>query len=211
MKLLKYSLLAAVLCSHAGAVVLLDSNLDGTQTNGTITGTGKALGFTLGTTAQMGVAGYQLDSIVVRLGTGATAPSASEYTFALYASDSTGPGALLQTFTSTALVLNTVANYTFSLANPYLLAPSTTYWIVATNTATSNFNWRYSGTFDGTLAPGVTANATTYYGTGSPTGWASTSVNYSDLQINATVIPEPSASLAALLGAGVLFIRRRRD
>ncbi len=200
---------AAAACSHAA--VILDSNLDGTL-NSNVTGSnGKAVGFTLGSGTALGAEAYRLESIVVRLETGASAPSVENYSFRLYANDSSlSPGTQLAQFTSMTLSPNTTVNQTLLLDTPFLLQPSTTYWLVATATTGNTFSWKYGGGTATTTAAGVSVSSpASYFGNSAdPSAWTSTSPNFTDLQINAVAVPEAGVLAFAAL-AVPLALRRR--
>jgi hypothetical protein len=200
---------------QADATVLVNSNLDGASDSGFGNSSGKGIAFTLGNAAAFGTTGYNLDSIVVKLKTVGTVPAPTDYRFALYTNDGTNtPGTLIISFTSVTLPINTTANYTFTPVSAFVLQPSTTYWIAATsNQAPDAVYWQFGGAAPTTFAAGISVPAiVSYFGPGDPGTWGppSTSGNYTDIQINATAIPESPSLAVAAAGLIPLLLRVRR-
>jgi hypothetical protein len=105
----------------------------------------------------------------------------------------TGPAA-------TALLTGTFATNTFS-GQSYLLNPNSTFWIVAENDPNSeSVDWRNTSDSSGT-GPGFSADFATSDDEGAT--WAVSSGQPFLMQVNATVIPEPTS--VVMLSIGVLI------
>lgn len=209
--------MAAVLNSHAAVIV--DSGTTGfsvSTLSGPTGGAGKAVGFTMGAQA------FTLDSVDIRLVTGATPPSAAQMNFGIYLGNNSGitSSSASAVFNDPTLTASTTANYNLTLATPFTLQANTTYWFTAytTDASTGSLGWAFNTAGqDATTSGGVTITTTEgrFFQAGNtvtnPTTWGGTSTTYNALRINATAVPEPSSAVMLLVGVGMLIRLRLRS
>lgn len=218
--LLPLALALAIPCTAPAAVIIGNlsafTNDGGQSGNGSvITGgtfsSGKAIGFTMPSTA------YFLDSVTLRLDNlvGTTdAPTVSIWT-----SNGSNPVTQVAVLNNPGAFFGDVnTNYVFTPATSLTLQSATSYFIVVQqlNPAASGdtaFNWLNGNP---TVAPtGIASSAIARFGpvaNNNPASFTSTSGQFNWFQVEGTAIPEPS-SFAALAGFAALSLvasRRRR-
>jgi len=160
--------------------------------------------------------GYELNSVTLSFRSGGGTIANGGFSVAVWGNNSGTPGAVITggSLTGTANPSTTsLFNYTASGAT---LAPSTTYWVVASVSAGlgSVYQWTYAGSLTQDVsAPGWSIDG--QYGYRSFSVW-----NVQDsaespfmMAINASPVPEPS-EYASVAGVGVLlaagFLRRQK-
>jgi len=167
-----------------------------------------AQGFTTGVTL------YNIDSVDLALGV--TNAGNGTPLLRLYSDNAGNPGSDLgAVFTNPTF--GTRAIYNFSLASPFALAASTSYWLVLSDsTAGSNtkFNWYYSDTFSSPSARNGSGFTFLNGGRSIDGGinWT-TNTNFAQtgVTVNATAVPEPTSSLLGLMASGILgMVARQR-
>ena len=196
---------ASLVCSAANAAVLYDS-LNATSSSFDPIGFLGPLADSFSTSAS----GFKLSSLALKLD--ATTPTdGTGFNIELLSDNSTSPGSLLTTIANVAdsSLTNSLSNYTFNLASPFLLSANTRYWIEAidvpgVNGGPTSANW--SVTFD-TSGVGVAnefylTNGSVIPNSGGP---------YQMLIGSAASVPEPlTISLFGAGLAGAIAMRRRK-
>ena len=155
--------------------------------------------------------GYVLNSVQLAMTDDSGNPSG--FTVMLYSSTlGTGafPGSSLGTLDGSANP-STSGIYTYT-ASGLTLAPSTPYFIVLTaGTAVANGAYEWSVT--STPSPGYSSyhwgGEIFFLHSSNDLNWNYTSGTYGQFALNATAVPEPSASWLLLLGSGVFMCVRR--
>jgi hypothetical protein len=173
------------------------------------TNTGKAVGFTMGST------GYDITSVTLRLLNVGNDSVNDLPSITIWTGDGNVPVAQVGgVFTNpVSYTPATGTNYTFTPAASITLAANQSYFLVVrgNNTAT-NFTWLNGSP---TVTPtGVAGTAIARFGSGTPpSSWTSSSSNFNWFQIEGTVvsaIPEPSTYALVIGGLtlGLAFWRR---
>lgn len=186
------------------------NNSGGTASAITGTNTGKAIGFTMGTT------GYDITSVTLRLLDVGNDLSTDLPAITIWSSDGNVPIAQVGSVFINPVSYTPTAgtNYTFTPAASLTLAANQSYFLVVrgNNTAT-NFTWMNGSP---TVTPtGVAGTAIARFGTATPPpNWTGSSSNFNWFQIDGTVvsaIPEPSTYALAIGGMtlGLSVLRRR--
>jgi hypothetical protein len=184
------------------AAFVIDEGLNNTGTNSAIGFSGKAANFVMGAGDD-----YQLTSVVLGIG---NVNSGAAPIVQLWSDDGSGTpiGDELETLTLSGTFTADAAN-TFTSTGTTLSA-STTYWIVVTNDNTNTFEWLGAANTSVTSDIGATHTAR-LFGGASPGSWNGTSGVLNQIQVNATVIPEPSTlALFGLAGVAMLVARCRK-
>jgi hypothetical protein len=166
-----------------------------------------AQGFTTGASL------YLLDSVDLPLGvTGAGNGSPK---LQIYSNNAGTPGTDLGvTFTNPTFGAQSL--YNFSLATPFALSASTSYWMVLSDTTAgtqTKFNWYYTDTFSSPTAKNG-SGVSFLGGARSNNGGALWSTNngfaQTGITLNATAVPEPTTYALAAIATGVMAIVARR-
>lgn len=206
----------AGLVSAPAAVIYstYNSNDSGTA-SGLHTGSGKAVAFEMpATLLPGGTTHYTLDSIAVRLSSSAGVTS-TDVKMSLYTNDgSNTPGSLIESLSASSsfTLTSSVGTYTFLSSGSTTLSASTRYWIVmeGTNVSPDIYYWHSSDPLPSPLSSVGVTNGGAVYGSGSPSGWTSTSGVSNAVTVNATAVPEPAACLLFVVGATAVLLRRRK-
>ena len=178
------------------------------------------VGFFTGVTAEVGFTmpsgpAYALDSVTMRLATESPTPSQ----VALFADASGAPvGPALVTFNSVIIPATFGTDVTVTPTTPFVLRPSTTYWLGLTSTLTNGDYLDWSADLPGVaptgiatqvvntaFGPGTFLSGDNYPGTNGGTG--TENVIY---QVDGQVVPEPSAVVLLGTGLAALTIAGRR-
>ena len=206
-----FALLSISTAAHAQSVL---SNLTGNDGGSTGITTNaapiryKAVGGTVGTKDLSFV------SFVARLNNNDSL--AHTVNFSIYSSLSANPNKSLVTFTKSLAANSATADVTFNHASTFVLKANTSYWFVISspdiiaNKPGISVDWTSNNPI---VTPTNTTNMT-FIGARINTGgtWAASSL-INSFQVNAAVVPEPSAvAFAGIMGAGLvgLVLRRRR-
>jgi hypothetical protein len=166
-----------------------------------------AQGFTTGTSH------YVLDSVDLPLGvTGAGNGSPK---LKIYSDNAGKPGTELDaTFTSPTFGTQSV--YNLSLATPFAMSASTSYWLVLSDSTASSqtkFNWYYSDTFSSPTArndSGLTFLAGARSLNGGTTWATNNAFAQTGISVNATAVPEPTTYALAAIATGMMAAVARR-
>jgi hypothetical protein len=199
-----------LLASQAFAAFVINEGLDNSGTDSGIRSDGnnsaKAVNFVMGPGSD-----YTLDSIVLGLDFLGTT---GEPIVQLWSDDGTSTpiGSSLETLSNPGTLTGS-GTFTFTSSGT-TLAAATTYWVVVRNDNVNEFDWlgdNGPGDTNVTSDIGATHTARLFGNPGSPGDWDSSSSVLNQIQVNATVIPEPSTLLlSALAGCALIFIGRRR-
>lgn len=204
---LKTLLLTALSLSTAGlvqATIVIDEGLDNSGVDSAIGLFGKAVNFVMGPGDD-----YNLTSVVLGIG---NVNGGADPIVQLWSDDGSGApiGSLLETLTDPGTFATGVNTFTSSGTT---LSASTAYWIVVTNENSNSFEWLGDNT-DTVVGSdiGATHTARLFGSSGSQDSWNSSSSVLNQIQVNATVVPEPSsfALLSGLMAFGWMACRRRR-
>ena len=206
------ALFAPMLVQAQGTIYL--SNLGQASAGSFAIGTNSwvAAGFETGANAS----GYLLNDIQLLMTDASGNPS--NFTAMLYRPAAGGssqvalPGISLVTLNG-SLNPVTAGIYTYTPASSFTLSPNYEYYIVltaATAIANGAYEWGYAGANSynpsgGWSSPGQDGN---YWTSSNGHSWNSTA-NFSQFAIDATAIPEPSASWLLFLGSGVFYVCAR--
>jgi hypothetical protein len=166
-----------------------------------------AQGFTTGTSI------YVLNSVDLPLGV--TGSGNGSPRLQIFSNNADKPGTALDvTFTNPTF--GAQALYNFSLATPFEMSASTSYWMVlsdSTANTQTKFNWYYSDTLSSPTAQNG-SDLTFLGGSRSLNGGTSWSNNNAFAQtgitLNATAVPEPSTYALAAIASGVMAALARR-
>ena len=166
-----------------------------------------AQGFTTGATL------YNINSVDLALGV--TNAGNGSPLLQIYSDNAGAPGANLgAVFTNPTF--GTRAIYNLSLATPFALAASTSYWLVVSDTtagSSTKFNWYYSDTFN---SPSAKNGSNFQFVNGARsvnggTSWVTnTAFSQTGITINATAVPEPTTWALAAIATGVMAAVARR-
>lgn len=216
MKQFTSALLFATCTATTSQAAIVIGNLSSfTNDNGTAsavvgTGSGKAIGFT------MGADSYTIDSVLLRLRDVGNNLSTDLPLITIWTSNGTSPVAQVGDILTNPVSFTpaSAVNYTFTTAATITLEANQSYFLVVRgNNSATNFNWLNGSP---TVAPtGIASSAIGRFGTAQPVpNWTSSSSNFNWFQINGTVvsaIPEPSsfALFAGAAGLGLVATRRR--
>jgi uncharacterized protein (TIGR03382 family) len=146
---------------------------------------------------------YTLDFVTLRL---AFFDTDSVPMVQLYSNAGTVPGSLIHTLSNPTISVTT-DDFVFTPTSTVTLDAGETYWIVVWNDAPVANSFRWMANSPSIVPTGVAINAGYRFSNGGPppTGNSTTLNSYS---VNATIIPAPSG--LALLGLGLVALRRRR-
>ncbi len=173
-------------------------------TTNTSTSSGKAIGFTMGSTD------YNLDSVTLRLRETTGAAPVVEI-WAGTTTAITGTSALLTLTTPTGVSTTAFSSVIFTAPSTLTLTAGTTYYVVLRETGTET-DWSYSSTASNRTATGLSGvtvvNRLIGLGGASPSAWTMTSGVNNWFEIGVSAVPEPTAA-AALLFGGVVWLGGR--
>ncbi len=166
-----------------------------------------AQGFTTGTSL------YVINSVDLPLGV--TGAGNGSPLLKIYSDNAGKPGTALDaTFTNPTFGAQSL--YSLTLATPFAMSASTSYWVVlsdSTATAQTKFNWYYTDTFSSPT--GQNGSGVTFLGGArSLNGGSTWSTNnvfaQTGIILNATAVPEPTTYALAAIASGVLAVVARR-
>jgi hypothetical protein len=189
------------------ATIVIDEGLDNSGLDSAISNiSGKAANFVMPAGDD-----FLLTSIILGIG---SINSGADPIVQLWSDDGTSApiGTLVETLTDPGTFTADAAN-TFTSSGTTLSA-STTYWVVVSNSDSNSFRWLgNNGPGDTIVTSDIGATHTArLFGGGDPASWSSSSSVLNQIQVNATVVPEPSsfALLSGLMAFGWMACRRRR-
>jgi hypothetical protein len=166
-----------------------------------------AQGFTTGSSL------YVIDSVDLPLGVSGAGNGSPK--LKIYSDNAGKPGTELEaTFTNPTF--GTQSLYNLSLATPFALSASTSYWMVLSDSTASSqtkFNWYYSDTFSSPTArngSGLTFLAAARSLNGGSTWATNSAFAQTGISINATAVPEPTTYALATIATGMMAVVARR-
>ena len=177
-------------------------------TTNTSTSSGKAIGFTMGSTD------YNLDSVTLRLRETTGAAPVVEI-WAGTTTAITGTSALLTLTTPTGVSTTTFSSAVFTAPSTLTLTAGTTYYVVLRETGTET-DWSYSSTASNRAATGLTGvtavNRLIGFAGSSPSTWTFASGVNNWFEIGVSAVPEPTTASGLWFGVvlclGTLLRRR---
>lgn len=203
-------LCAGAITSHA-AVVLSNLSLSADDSWPIVTGEYLAQSFRVGNEA----ASYSIDGLEVDLH--ASANTAAPLVFSIYTDSGNQPGTAVGQLT-TGTAPTTAGVYSFTPTASIVLDSATTYWIVASTSGASRYDWSLSQSLGFSAQDTWSIDESDFtlaYSENAGTSWdvyaADGGIGPALFAISATPVPEPSAP-ALLLGAATvaLTLRSRR-
>ncbi len=150
----------------------------------------------------------RVQSLALALSCVVSCPASDNFTITLAANNGGSPGAAIENFVFTSTLLGSLGSNNASIIATSVLDPilqhGTEYWVIVKSTPNYAIAWNLNSTGDMSPQASSTDGGATWL---SPSG-----MTPSALQVNGTLIPEPSAGLLLASGLlGLAILRRLRS